>query len=187
MNIKSFFKSLLGKIRMIKNHISKKGKNVYIGSKVKVVNGKQIELDDNVQIRPYCDLFATDQIQIGKGCDIGTRNRIVGNVIIENEVLTGPDNYISLFDHKYSDPNVSVMHQGAYNPNNNNHDEIIIGEGSWIGTHCAIIGDVHIGKHCVIAANSVVTKDISDFTMAAGTPAKPIKQYNFSTKSWERV
>ena len=58
----------------------------------------------------------------------------------------------------------------------NGHDELKIGDGSWIGTHVAILGDVHIGAHCVIGANSVVTKDVPDYRVAVGSPAKVIKR-----------
>jgi len=60
----------------------------------------------------------------------------------------------------------------------------MIGEGSWIGTKVSIIGSVRIGKHCVIGANSVVTKDIPDFSVAVGAPAKVIKRYDFERKEW---
>ena len=43
------------------------------------------------------------------------------------------------------------------------------------------------GKHCVIGANSVVTKDIPDYSVAVGAPAKVIKQYNATTNQWEKV
>lgn len=50
-----------------------------------------------------------------------------------------------------------------------------------------IVGNVHIGKNCVIGANSVVTKDIPDYSIVGGVPAKIIRRYNKETKSWERV
>lgn len=62
-----------------------------------------------------------------------------------------------------------------------------IGDGSWLGTHVVIAGNITIGKHCVIGANSVVTKDIPDYSVAVGIPAKVVKRYNFDTKCWERV
>ena len=76
------------------------------------------------------------------------------------------------------------MNQGILIKDN---DSVIIDEGTWIGTKTTIIGNVHIGKHCVIGANSVVTKDIPDYCVAAGIPAKIIKRYNFETNCWERV
>ena len=65
--------------------------------------------------------------------------------------------------------------------------KVIIGEGSWLGTNVVVVGKVSIGKHCVIGANSVVTKDIPDYSVAAGIPAKVIKKYDFEKKEWVRV
>lgn len=50
-----------------------------------------------------------------------------------------------------------------------------IGEGSWIGENVCVCG-ANIGKHCVIGANSVVTKDIPDYSVAVGCPARIIKK-----------
>lgn len=58
----------------------------------------------------------------------------------------------------------------------NGHEYLQIGDGSWIGTHVAILGDVNIGRHCVIGANSVVTKDVSDYCVAVGCPTKVVKR-----------
>lgn len=62
---------------------------------------------------------------------------------------------------------------------------VSIGDETWIGTGVVIAGTVTIGKHCVIGANSVVTKDIPDYCVAAGNPCKIIKRYSFETKQWE--
>lgn len=61
-----------------------------------------------------------------------------------------------------------------------------IGEGSWLGENVCVIG-ASVGKHCTIGANAVVTKDIPDYSVAVGIPAKVIKQYNFKTQRWERI
>ena len=50
-----------------------------------------------------------------------------------------------------------------------------------------LTGNVKIGKHCVIGANSVVTKNIPDYSVAIGSPAKVIKKYNFESKKWVKV
>ncbi|MCK4619283.1 MAG: hypothetical protein KAT52_05010 [Desulfobacterales bacterium] len=63
---------------------------------------------------------------------------------------------------------------------------VYIGNNSWIGQNVTIIG-VKIGKHCVIGANSVATKDIPDYCVAAGSPAIVKKRYNFETNEWQRV
>lgn len=128
MDKKILLKHLMGKIQCWINGIQHSGE-IYIGKNVHIVNGKKIRLGRACQIRPECDLYALDMIEIGNRCDIGTRNRIVGNVVIEDSVLLGPDNYISFTDHCYQNINVPIMDQGAYIPDRNGHKELKIGGG----------------------------------------------------------
>lgn len=62
-----------------------------------------------------------------------------------------------------------------------------IGDGTLIGYGAVILPNVSIGKRVVIGANSVVTSDIPDFTIAAGSPARVVKQYDPSSGRWVRV
>lgn len=55
---------------------------------------------------------------------------------------------------------------------------ISIGDGTWIGARCTVLGGVRIGKGCMIAAGSVVTRDIADNILAAGVPAKIKRNLN---------
>jgi acetyltransferase-like isoleucine patch superfamily enzyme len=64
---------------------------------------------------------------------------------------------------------------------------ISIGDEVWIGANVVITAGVTIGKHAVVAAGSVVTKDVPDFSIAAGNPARILKQYNSETMQWERI
>ena len=64
--------------------------------------------------------------------------------------------------------------------------DVVIGNGSWIGEHVCIIG-ASIGRHCVIGANSVVTRDIPDYSVAVGSPAVIIKKYDFNLNKWIKV
>ena len=64
---------------------------------------------------------------------------------------------------------------------------VIIHDDVWIGEMVSILPGVEIGKGSIIGANSVVTKYIPDYSIAAGNPAKVIKQYNFNTKRWEKI
>ena len=80
--------------------------------------------------------------------------------------------YITDCDHEYRDINVPVIDQGIVQRG----QMVSIGEGSYIGINAVIVGNVKIGKHCVIGANSVVTKDVPDFCVAVGSPARVIKK-----------
>ena len=164
------------------------GKKIYLGSRTKIVNGKNIKFENDIQIRPDCFISCNDNsyISLKNGCDIGTRSRIISGkkIILEEDVLTGPNVYISDQDHKYQDVNTSIKKQGIVIKDGSG---IKIGKGSWIGTNSVIIGNIEIGKGCVIGANSVVTKNIPDYCVVAGSPARIIKRYNFDNKKWERV
>jgi acetyltransferase-like isoleucine patch superfamily enzyme len=63
---------------------------------------------------------------------------------------------------------------------------VVIGDGSWLGHGAVVLPGVTIGKHVVIGANSVVTKDIPDFSVAVGSPARVIRQYD-ETLGWVNV
>lgn len=53
---------------------------------------------------------------------------------------------------------------------------IVLREGAWIGTRSIILGGVTVGRHAVVAAGSVVTKDVPDGTTVAGVPARPVQR-----------
>lgn len=131
--------------------------------------------------------FFCDNIKVGDGCDIGTRNRFSGNVLIGNNVLFGPNNYISSATHVYEDVNKPILSQGVTLLNKNNDGVLEIGDGTWIGTNVAILGDVKIGKNCVIGANSVINKNIPDYSVVVGNPGKIVKRYNPNTKCREKI
>lgn len=184
--LKKKAKYLAGKLRCLIYGINCVGGKIYIGKNVKITGGRRIQLSSQIQIRPYCCLFAGEFLEIGSNCDIGERNRIAGNVRIGENVLIGPDNFICSYDHTYTDVEKPIIKQPEHMPHRNGHQELFIGNGAWIGTHVAIIGDVHIGRNSVIGANSVVVKDVPDYSVVVGNPAKIVKQYNFENGKWEK-
>ena len=160
--------------------------NIYIGKNVNIKSGSLIKLGGDVVIRPDCDLWANGKgIIIGDGTEIGERSRVSirNSLKIGKNVLFSPNVYITDCDHNYTDVNVPVINQDVVSKPN----RIVIGDGSFVGINAVIVGNVTIGKHCVIGANSVVTKSIPDYSIAVGSPAKIIKQYNWETQEWKRV
>jgi len=132
-----------------------------------------------------CDIDAKKPavLSIGKGCTFGYHNHItcVQSVVIGEHVLTANNVYISDNIHEYEDIERPIMHQNV-----KFKSAVAIGSGSWLGENVCIIG-ASVGKNCVIGANAVVTHDIPDYSVAVGSPAKVIKQYNFESKSWVPV
>lgn len=64
---------------------------------------------------------------------------------------------------------------------------ISIGKGCWLGQNVSVLPNVKIGEKCIIATNAVVSRDIPDYCIAAGIPAKVVKKYNFKNQKWEKV
>ncbi len=64
---------------------------------------------------------------------------------------------------------------------------VYIDDGAWIGNNVIILQDVHIGKKVIIGAGSVVTKNIPDYSIVVGNPAKVIKRYNHDSGVWEQI
>lgn len=186
--MKEFIKNITGKIKCIFYNIKNYGKNIYIGKRTKIVGGKNIEMESNIQIRPDCFISCNDnaKLRISDSVDIGTRSRISSgkNILIEKDVLTGPNVFISDQDHRYDMVGIPISKQGVIMKEGNG---IHIKEGAWIGTNSVIIGNITIGKGSVIAANSVVTKDVLDYSVVGGVPAKIIKKYDEKNKEWIKL
>jgi len=124
------------------------------------------------------------KIKIGDDCYIGFRFSVLagGNVTIGNYVLIASDVLITSENHG-TDPESETpyMDQPLI------CKDVTIGNGCWIGEKVSILPGVSIGEKCIIATNSVVTKSIPAFSIAAGIPARVIKQYNFEKHCWEKI
>ena len=89
--------------------------------------------------------------------------------------------YISDNMHGYEDISLPITRQPI-----RQCAPVVIGKESWLGENVCVIG-ASIGKHCVIGANSVVTKSIPDYCIAVGAPARVIKRFDFSNSSWVKL
>jgi len=110
-------------------------------------------------------------ITIGRNCFIGEFNvvRGQGGVHIGDDVYTGPMVQIVAVNHVYDDPNRPIREQGI------TAQGIKIEDDVWIGAGAAVLDGVTIGRGSVIGAGSIVANDIPPYSIAVGTPAKPIK------------
>lgn len=174
-----YYKSALGSFgwkSIIKNPLKiEGGKRIFIGDNV-LVNYKSWLASSSETGYTDCALILED------GCTIGNYNHIYAtrSIVLHKNVLTADKVYITDNIHGYEEINVPIIRQPIVQKG-----KVEIGEGSWLGENVCVIG-AKIGKHCVIGANSVVTKDIPDYCVAVGSPARIIKQYDFNDNSWKK-
>ena len=154
---------------------------------LKIDGMKNIFIGDNVFIAHKTWLSALPLtgetkcvLNIGDGSCIGNFNHIIAtkSVIIGRKVLTADKVYISDNLHSYENVNIPIIDQQI-----KQISTVEIGDGSWLGENVCVIG-ANVGKHCVIGANSVVTRNIPDYSIAVGAPAIIIKRYCFATEKW---
>lgn len=130
------------------------------------------------------------KIQFGKDVQINDYVHIVGmdNITIGDNVLMASHVFISDNSHgcykgsvNDSNPMVPPTQREYYTA------PISIGNNSWIGEGVIIMPGVTIGEGCVIGAHSVVSRNIPNYSIAVGSPAKVIKKYDFKEKKWIKV
>jgi acetyltransferase-like isoleucine patch superfamily enzyme len=97
---------------------------------------------------------------------------------IGDHVMFANHCFVGDSDHRYDDPARPVTHQGF-----EVKGPVRIGDSCWFGVGCVVTGGVTIGDRAVIGANSVVTRDIPPGVIAAGAPAKVIREINFRDRS----
>lgn len=120
-------------------------------------------------------------VVVGTNTIIGLSNVIIGPVSIGNNVMFAQHVVVSGLNHGYKDVNTPPALQKI------ECNLINISDDVWIGANAVITAGVSIGKHSIVGAGSVVTKNIPDYCIVVGNPAKIIKTYNFTTNEWERV
>lgn len=124
---------------------------------------------------------AVGEIIIGDRTLIGIGNIIIGPVHLGNDILLAQNVVLSGLNHGYENPELSIREQPVTT------QTIIIEDAAWLGSNVVVTAGTRIGKHAIVAAGSIVTKDVAPYTMVAGNPARLLKRYNFDTKEWERV
>ena len=172
------------------------GKNLILGKSIILRTPGHIALGDNIAIDdhtlldggtgPDCAITIgkgsliskgsviqakNGALHIGEDCDIGAHVIItsISSITLENNVLIAGNCYIGGARYNLDDLEAPIMYQGIYS-----RGPITIGANTWIGASATILDGVIIGKGCVIGAGSTVTKDVPDYAIVVGSPAKII-------------
>lgn len=126
-------------------------------------SGKNFLVAKGVLINCKENLIVGDNVYIAHDVWINA----AGGLSLESNVIISPKVVIATTKHLYKDNRIHLQNGGI--------EPVKIGSGSWIASNCTITMGVSIGAGCIIAANSAVSKDIADYKLAGGVPAKVIK------------
>lgn len=124
--------------------------------------GKDVNIEKNAGFNP--------ELEIGDRSGVGVNCRLSGHIVIGNDVMMGPNCIMRTYSHAHDRIDIPMNQQG-FEPEQVMH----IGDDVWIGTNVIILPGVNIGSHCIIGAGSVVTRDVPDYAVVGGVPAKVIR------------
>lgn len=126
----------------------------------------------NVNIEHGAFLASGKDIKIGNNSGIGINARVAGPLEIGNDVMIAPNVFIITQNHKISDLDVPMRLQTAPK------EKVTICDDVWIGANAVILPGVTVGKGSVVGAGAIVTKDVPEYAIVGGNPAKVIKYRN---------
>jgi len=130
---------------------------------------------DDAEFRPGAYAVVCSEISIGRRVVIRPGSQLMADptagITIEDDVLLGTGIHIYVGNHRFDDVNVPIINQGHYAP-----AAVLVKKGCWVGANTIILPGVTIGENAVIGAGSVVTKNIPDRVLAAGCPARVIRE-----------
>lgn len=109
-------------------------------------------------------------LEIGDDSALNRDCWVSNDTVIGRDVMMGPEVVMLSASHEFSDTNVPMRQQGAPP-----RRRIVIGDDVWIGTRAIILPGVAVGSHAIIGAGAVVTKDVPEWAIVGGNPAKVIK------------
>ncbi|WP_209389492.1 DapH/DapD/GlmU-related protein [Chryseobacterium sp. RR2-3-20] len=163
----SFFKKEIPSYK--KNYVNYK--NSWIHKTVRIDNYDNLIIGNNVEIKENAIIqIFNGKIKIGNNTQLNPFTVIYGgNVTIGENVLIAPHCMIASGNHNFLQVKVPIRFADDITKG-----PITIDDDVWIGANSTITDGVHIGKGAVIAANSCVTKDVEDYSIYGGVPAKKI-------------
>src|SRR5665647_58376 len=142
-----------------------------IRSPIEIRGKRFIKFGDNVEINDYVHIASISSVILGN-------NVLVASKVYISDIQHG---YYSGEDQEHSSPNLI--------PNDRplTAKPINIEENVWLGESVSVMPGVTIGKGTIVGANSVVSRSLPPNVIAVGSPAKPIKKFNFETRKWEKI
>ena len=127
----------------------------------------------NINIEKGASFGNGSKIELGDNSGIGINCMIIGPVMIGKDVMMASEVIILTANHTFDRLDIPMRLQGARDVK-----PVRIGDDVWIGMRSIILPGVQIGRGAVIGAGAVVTKDVPEYAVVGGNPAKVIKFRN---------
>ena len=148
-----------------------RGSKIYHSVRMDTPPYRRFALGRHSVVESFCCINnAVGDVIIGDYTRVGLHNTIIGPVTIGNHVNLAQGITVTALNHNFSEADKRIDEQGV------STGQVVIGDDVWIGANAVVLPNVSIGRHCVIAAGAVVTKNVPDGCVVAGVPAKIIKR-----------
>lgn len=150
----------------------KVGKNCRFGrySTIELFNSdSELSIGDGFRSNSYLHIGVQSSVVIGK------------NVLVASGVYISDHSHGAYSNFESSDPFIAPVHRQLFAA------PIVIGDNVWLGEKVAILPGVRVGNGVIVGAGAVVTKDIPDYSIVVGVPAKVIKRYDFASSTWRHI
>jgi acetyltransferase-like isoleucine patch superfamily enzyme len=145
------------------------------GNVLEALREGRLEIAPGVLLEPDVWITAPGEarVRIGAGTflNLGVMVAAMELVEIGAHCMLANGCFLSDASHRYDDPRAPITWQGF-----ESKGPTRIGDNCWLGAHVVVTSGVRIGERCVIGANSVVTRDVEPFSLAAGSPARVLRQ-----------
>ena len=113
------------------------------------------------------------ELKIGDNSGVGVDCILNGKITIGVNVMMGNQCIMYSYSHAFDRIDIPMCEQG-FEP----EIPLIIGNDVWIGSRVIILPGVKVGNHCILGAGAVVTKDVPDYAVVGGSPARILKMRN---------
>jgi len=108
-------------------------------------------------------------IRMGQSCTLNHYSMLQGPITLGDGVRIGAHSLFIATEHRFASRDVPIHQQGVHGKG------ITVGDDVYVGSNVTVLDGVTIGKGTILAAGAVVTRDLPEYVIAAGVPAKPIK------------
>ena len=156
------------------------------GNVLEALDEGRLVVGKHTVFEPQCWITMSGEatIGIGQGCFLNRGVMLAANERIEigDHVMFANGCFVGDGAHRFDDPQKPITWQGF-----TSKGPVRIGSNTWFGANCVVTSGVEIGERCVIGANSVVTQDLPPRVIAAGIPAKVIREIDFKRNEEEEV